>query len=182
MLNSALPPWVILEGAPSSRSHLKAEVGISCPRYPAFPWEPRCSQVLYAVFKASGLHVPLVIPILDSPLESFYFSPLPVEALRKGSSLLLVAKHHCPTANASSKKGCICAQASLGRNFLLCTGKAFCAAEEQEMVLGIGFACGAVSSAAPQCSGIAIPWNLVFAGQYCKYELGRNVDAHKKKI
>lgn len=46
---------------------------------------------------------------------------------------------------------------SLGRNFLLCTGKAFCAAEEQEMVLGIGFACGAVSSATPQCSGIAIP-------------------------
>jgi len=45
---------------------------------------------------------------------------------------------------------------SLGRNFLLCTGKAFCAVEEQ-MVLGIGFVCGAVSSAAPQCSGIAIP-------------------------
>ncbi|MCF3945046.1 hypothetical protein, partial [Oceanobacillus alkalisoli] len=62
--------------------------------------------------KATGLHVPLVIPILDSPLESFYFSPLPVESLHEGSSLLLVAKHHCPTANASSKKGCICAQAS----------------------------------------------------------------------
>lgn len=64
--------------------------------------------------------------------------------------------------------------------------KLFCAAEEQGVVLGFQFwALDLHVALSPlQLLGVlalSSSETLVFAGQYCKYELGINVDRHKNK-
>lgn len=81
-----------------------------------------------------------------------------MEALCEGLSPLFVAKYHCPTEVPQARRG-----ASVSGSLFLWEGtscsarvKLFCAAEEQGVVWGTGFARGTVSSAAPRCSGIYI--------------------------